>query len=212
MMPAVRMRHKILLMFSFSNIVLIVRRALPVSAVFAVVLTAGTVVRPQTPTPTPADPMPVAPTFASPVRPMPTTERVGVDNTDQLSLTLEQAVEMALKNNNDIEASRKDVKINEFNLRGARGIYDPLINSESYYESRTTPTASTIGGAVNGAVTQRQFFGNAGLSGFVPKYGGSYDVIFNSSRTFTTNRNSTLGSSQRCCRVRKAPVSTRFKS
>lgn len=146
----------------------------------------------QTPTPVPDDPMPVAPTFQTPIRPMPGTNRVGVDNTDNLSLTLEQAIEMALKNNNDIEASRKDVAISDFNLKGARGVYDPLLSSQSYYESRTTPTASTIGGAVNGAVTQRQLFGDAGVSGFVPRSGGSYSVIFNNSRTTTTNRNATL--------------------
>ena len=144
------------------------------------------------PTPTPNDPMPVAPKLGLPPAPMPSTERVGVNNADQLPLTIEQAVELALKNNNDIEASRKDVKISDFNLRGARGVYDPLINGQGYYESRTTPTASTIGGAVNGAVTQRQFFGDAGVSGFVPKYGGSYDLSFTSARLFSTNRNSTL--------------------
>lgn len=136
--------------------------------------------------------MPVQPDFAVPVRPLPNTERVGVSSDDQLSLTLEQAVEMALQNNNDIDASRNNVEIADYNLRGAKGIYDPLINSETYFESRTTPTASTIGGAVNGAVTQRQFFNNFGLSGFVPRFGGNYDVIFSSSRTNSTNRNATL--------------------
>jgi len=147
----------------------------------------------QTPTPTPPDDsMPVAPQVDTPVRPMPDASRIGVQTGDQLSLTLEDAIEMALKNNNDIDASRNDVKIAGYGVTGAKGVYDPLINSESYYESRTTPTASTIGGAVNGAVTQRQFLSNIGLSGFTPKFGGSYDVIFNNSRTTTTNRNTTL--------------------
>ena len=135
---------------------------------------------------------PASPEIKTGTRPMPDQSRIGVQTGDQLSLTLDQAVEMALKNNNDIDISRNDVKIAEFDVMGARGVYDPLINSESYYESRTTPTASTIGGAVNGAVTQRQFLSNIGLSGFVPKFGGSYDVVFNNSRTTTTNRNATL--------------------
>ena len=135
---------------------------------------------------------PASPEIKTATRPMPDQSRIGVQTGDQLSLTLDQAVEMALKNNNDIDISRNDVKIAEFDVMGARGVYDPLINSESYYESRTTPTASTIGGAVNGAVTQRQFLSNIGLSGFVPKFGGSYDVVFNNSRTTTTNRNATL--------------------
>ncbi|MFM9903238.1 MAG: TolC family protein [Pyrinomonadaceae bacterium] len=146
----------------------------------------------QVPTPTPNDAPPIAPSFVAPVRPMPGVDRVGVNTDEQLSLTLDRAIEMALKNNNDIDASRNDARISEFGLKRARGIYDPLINSETYYESRSTPTASTIGGAVNGSVTQRQFFNNVGLTGFVPRFGGSYDALFTSSRTNTTNRNATL--------------------
>ena len=172
----------------------IVFRIAPLSLALAFLLglASGVYTQMQTPSPTPVDKMPVAPTVKTTLRPIPGSARVGVDLADQLSLTLEQAIEMALKNNNDIEASRKDIRISEFSIRGAKGVYDPLINSQSYFESRTTPVASTIGGAVGGSVTQRQFFNNAGLSGFTPKFGGSYDVIFNSSRTTSTNRNSTL--------------------
>ncbi len=148
----------------------------------------------QTPTPTstPEEPNPIAPSFSSPSRPLPSLERVGVTTADPLSLTLAAAIEMALKNNNDIDVSRNDALIADFNLKAARGIYDPLVNSQTFFESRTTPTASTIGGAVDGKVTQRQFFNDLGLSGFVPRFGGSYDVVFNSARTNTSNRNATL--------------------
>lgn len=140
----------------------------------------------------PDDPPPVAPNFQAPARPLPSSERVGVDLANQMSLSLEQAIELALQNNNDIDASRNDVQIAEFNLRGARGVYDPLIGSESYYESATIPTASLIGGAVNGAVTQTRYFGSAGLDGFSPWYGGSYSARFDSSRTTTSNTNAFL--------------------
>lgn len=123
---------------------------------------------------------------------MPSVERVGVDAANGVSLTLDQAIEMALKNNNDIDVSRNDARLADFGLGAARGIYDPLLNSQTYYESRATPTASTIGGAVNGSVTQKQIFNNFGVTGFVPKFGGAYDVIMNSSRLDTTNRNATL--------------------
>lgn len=142
--------------------------------------------------PVSSDPMPTQPVFSIPSRTMPDPTRVGVIAGTDLTLSLERAIEMALDNNTSISVSRIDTQISDFTLRAARGVYDPLINSESYYESRTTPTASTIGGAVNGSVTQRQFFGNAGVSGFVPRFGGSYDVIFNSSRVDSTNRNATL--------------------
>ena len=140
----------------------------------------------------PSDPPPVAPNFAAPVRPVPGTERVGVDVTNQLTLTLEQAIEPAFKNNNDIEVSRNDVQIAEFNLRGARGVYDPLLENQTYYESLTTPTASLIGGAVNGAVTLKRILSTSGVSGFTPKWGGSYAARFDSSRTSTSNTNATL--------------------
>jgi HAE1 family hydrophobic/amphiphilic exporter-1 len=144
------------------------------------------------PAPLPNDPPPVAPNFQAPLRPLPSSDRVGVDTANQLSLSLEEVIEMALKNNNDIDASRNSVQIAEFNLRGARGIYDPLIEGESYYDSTSTPTASVIGGAVNGSVTQTRYFGSTGLSGFSPFAGGSYAARFDTSRTNTSNTNATL--------------------
>ncbi|MBP6005219.1 MAG: TolC family protein [Pyrinomonadaceae bacterium] len=146
----------------------------------------------QVPTPTPDEAPPVSPDFTLPVRPMPSAERIGVNAADQMSLTLDQAIEMALRNNNDIDASRNDSKITDLRLDGARGVYDPLITSDNYYERATTPTASLIGGAVNGAVTQTRFFNSGGLSGFTPVAGGSYSAIFNASRTTTSNTNSFL--------------------
>lgn len=140
----------------------------------------------------PDDPPPVAPNFEAPIRPLPSADRVGVDILNQMPMTLEEAIALALQNNNDIDSSKITVQITEFNLRGARGVYDPLIASESYYESRTTPTASSIGGATNGSVTLRQFFGTAGITGFSPYAGGSYSAGFTSSRTNTSNSNSTL--------------------
>ena len=140
----------------------------------------------------PDDPPPVAPNFEAPIRPLPSADRVGVDILNQMPMTLEEAIALALQNNNDIDSSKITVQITEFNLRGARGVYDPLIASESYYESRTTPTASSIGGATNGSVTLRQFFGTVGITGFSPYAGGSYSAGFTSSRTNTSNSNSTL--------------------
>lgn len=140
----------------------------------------------------PDDPPPIAPNFEAPSRPLPSAERVGVNIADQLPLSLQDAITLALQNNNDIDSSKIDVQIAEFNLRAARGVYDPLAVSESYYERRTTPTASTIGGASNGSVTQTDFTGGFGVRGFTPRWGGSYNLDFSSSRINTTNQNATL--------------------
>jgi outer membrane protein TolC len=146
----------------------------------------------QTPTPTPVDVPPTQPAPTTSLRPMPGAERVGVTSGDPLPLTLAEAIERALRNNNDIDTSRKDAQIADINLRGNRGVFDPLLTTENYYEKLTIPTASLIGGAVNGAVTQTRLFGSGGVSGFTPFYGGSYSVLFSSSRTTTSNTNSFL--------------------
>lgn len=149
------------------------------------------------PSPTPADlptdVPPIAPNFEGETRPMPSSERVGIDVSNQITLTLAEAIEMALRNNNEIDTVRNDVEIAEFNLKALRGVYDPQIVSEGYFESATNPTSSTIGGAAaNGAVTQRRFFGSVGMSGLSPYMGGSYSVLFSSSRLRTSNVFATL--------------------
>lgn len=141
----------------------------------------------------PNDPPPVAPNFSAPVRLLPSAERIGVDATNQLPLTLDEAIEMALRNNNDIDSSRINVRIAEENLKGAKGAYDPRLSSESFYESRTTPTASTIGGAgSSGGVTQTSTGATAAVEGFSPKAGGNYQASVSSSVTTTNNQNATL--------------------
>ncbi|HMF57585.1 MAG TPA: TolC family protein, partial [Pyrinomonadaceae bacterium] len=130
------------------------------------------------------------PNYQAPPRPLPSAERVGVNVSDQVPLALNDAIRMALNNSNDIDESRIDVQIAEFNLRAARGVYDPLLSSESYYERATTPTSSTLGGAgASGAVTQTDETGSLRLGGFSPWAGGSYELDFSSTRLTTTNQN-----------------------
>ncbi|MDQ1611251.1 MAG: hypothetical protein QOG00_1182 [Pyrinomonadaceae bacterium] len=140
----------------------------------------------------PSEPPPIAPNFEAASRPLPSAERVGVDVSEQLPLSLNEAIALALQNNNDIDGSRINVEIAEFNLNAARGVYDPLFSSENYYESRTTPTSSTISGGQNGSVTQKDLTGAMRLGGFAPFAGGNYQLDFSSTRLLTTNQNATL--------------------
>jgi outer membrane protein TolC len=140
----------------------------------------------------PTEPPPVAPNFQAPSRPLPSAERVGVDISNQLPLTLNEAIALALQNNNDIDGSRINVKIAEYNLQAARGVYDPLISSENYYEARTTPTSSTLGGAQNGSVKQTDLTGSARFGGFTPYAGGAYQLDLSTTRLTTNNQNVTL--------------------
>ena len=138
----------------------------------------------------PQEPPPIAPDYQAPSRPLPSAERVGVNVADQVPLTLTDAIRLALRNSNDIDQSRIDVQIAEYNLKAARGVYDPLFSSESYFERATTPTSSTIGGGgASGSVTQQDVTGAARLGGFSPWGGGSYQLDFSSTRLTTTNQN-----------------------
>ncbi len=145
-----------------------------------------------TPAQLPNDVPPIAPDFRAPVRPMPSLERVGVDVANQLPVSLNDAIKLALENNNEIATAKKDVEIAEFDLRGADGVYAPGFTSDTFYERRTTATASTIGGAINGAVTVSTMSNTVGVGGFSRIAGGSYNFGFSSSRTNTSNLNATI--------------------
>jgi outer membrane protein len=140
----------------------------------------------------PADPPPVAPDFEAPPRPLPSAERVGVDMMNQAALTLRDAIALALQNNNDIDASRVNVEVAEFDLTAAQGVYDPVFSSESYYESRTTPTSSSLSGGADGSVTQKDLTGAVRFGGFSPFAGGAYQLDFSTTRLTTSNQFVTL--------------------
>jgi outer membrane protein TolC len=136
----------------------------------------------------PQQPPTVAEGFEAQARPLPSAERIGVDVNNQTPLTLFQAISLALENNNDIDASRIDARIAEFDFRSAQGAYDPRLSTESYFERRETPVGSFIGGGTNGSVTTTDTTGNLSLEGLSPWGGGSYRFQFSSSRSTTNNQ------------------------
>ena len=146
--------------------------------------------RESVPTPAP-DNLPavpqVAPDYRAAPAPVPELGRVGVDMADQQPLSLREALEMALANNKDLEVARDAVRIAEFDLQGARGIYDPRLTSLSYYERSSTPSSSFLSGA-SGAVVQSDFTGTARLEGLAPKFGGGYRVDLSAIRLVTNNQ------------------------
>src|SRR5437763_5519549 len=130
----------------------------------------------------------IAPNYRAPGVPLPEIGRVGVDMTDQRTLTLREALEMALSNNKDIEVSRQNVRAAEFDLLGARGAYDPRLSSSTYYERTATPSASFLSGSSTGAVTQKGITGTARFEGLAPKFGGSYRADLSAIRLTTNNQ------------------------
>lgn len=140
----------------------------------------------------PEAPPPIAPDYRAPLRPLPSGERVGVEGNQQAPVSLEEAIRLALSNNNDIDSARADVRIAEQDLKAAHGAYDPQLFWETYYERRMVPIASAIGGAADGRLVQKDLVGSAQLSGLSPKFGGSYRFGFSSSRSDTNNQFTSL--------------------
>lgn len=137
--------------------------------------------------PLPEDPPAVAPNYEAPARELPSVERVGVEMSEPLPLTLEEAVGMALENNNDIEATRIGVTVAEHELTAARGAYDVRLTSETSFEHSKRPTASFLGGGRDGSLVTTDIAGKFGLEGLATRGGGSYKLEFTSSRLSSNN-------------------------
>jgi len=132
----------------------------------------------------------IAPNYRSDDRSLPDLGRVGVDMLDQRTLSLNDAIRLALDNNNDIEVTRQNVKIAEFDLKAARGYYQPRLTGITSYERSTAPNVSIF--TSNRSTTQGAFVGNAGVTGYVPRFGTILRADVNNQRLVTNNPISVL--------------------
>ncbi|MCO6510788.1 MAG: TolC family protein [Aridibacter famidurans] len=121
------------------------------------------------------------------------TKRVGVNMTQTRSLSLSNAIELALQNNNDIEVTRNDVKIAEATLRSLLGFYDPMLTVNPNYTNTVQPQPSTLGGAdLSGVTRSNEFRVNSSIFKPLKAGGGSFNVFFNSVRNETSSTFSQL--------------------
>ena len=121
-------------------------------------------------------------------KPLPDQSRVGIDASRQQPLGLREALAMALENNKDIEVARANVRIAEFDLRGAQGTYDPRLSTTAFYERAENPIASFLSGGQNGSTIQSDYTATARLEGQSPVLGGNYRLDFSSIRLTTNNQ------------------------
>src|SRR5690349_1555121 len=115
-------------------------------------------------------------------------QRVGVDTNQQHPLSLREALAMALENNKDIEVARENVRIAEFDLRGAQGVYDPRFTTQAFYERVESPISSFLAGGQNGSTITTDYTSNARLEGQTPKFGGNHRLDFSSVKLNTNNQ------------------------
>jgi HAE1 family hydrophobic/amphiphilic exporter-1 len=108
--------------------------------------------------------------------------RVGIDSSKRITLTLRDAILMALENNRDIEIERLNTQMNEFDLRAAWGVYDPNLAATLYYDRRTIPATSIFASGKTDNV-----IGAATLNQRLPWQGSSFQGVFDNNRSTTAN-------------------------
>jgi outer membrane protein len=132
----------------------------------------------------------IAPKYQSDDKGLPDLGRVGVDMLEQKTLSLREAIVKALENNKDIEVSRQNVRIAEFDFQAANGVYEPRFTGQSYYERATSPNLSIF--STNEKITNNSLVGNLSYQGFIRKYGTTYTASLSNQRVTTDNTISLL--------------------
>ncbi|MCA1623916.1 MAG: TolC family protein [Acidobacteria bacterium] len=127
----------------------------------------------------------IAPNYQSDDKTLPDLGLVGVDLMQQKPLSLKEAIALALENNKDIEVSRQNVRLAEFDLTAADGFYEPRFSGNTQYERATIPNVSIF--STNKTTTSSSIVGNARYQGFIKKFGTIYAAELNNSRLGTNN-------------------------
>ena len=135
---------------------------------------------------------PVASGYKSDTRNLPDLGRVGVDMLTQRPMSLQEALELALSNNKEIEVSRHNMEIADLELASARGFYQSRLTGQAYYERSTTPNISFFTPETS-KVTNRSIVANGAFTKFFPKYGSQFTATLANNDLDATNPIAVLG-------------------
>ncbi len=111
-------------------------------------------------------------------------QRVGV--TAERRLTLEEALQLALSNNLELELERANVQTARQALRGAKGAFDAILRYAPGLTTRATPQANTLF-AANGKLSERAIVNNFSFIQPTAFSGLSFTAEFDNSRLNTNN-------------------------
>jgi outer membrane protein len=147
---------------------------------------------PGDPTQEPRDPdIPVV--TARPVPPLPSLARIGVESSNTIPLTMNDAIRRALAGNNDIEMARDDVRFNETVLRSLNGVFDPVFSYTPEINNFVRPVTSIFGGGTtSGTVSVTDINNNFAVNKQFGRGGGNYQYSFNNTRESTSATSTTL--------------------
>jgi len=113
-------------------------------------------------------------------------------------LSLQECIDLTLKNNIELQISRYDPEIARYNLKGAYGAYDPTAffsGQHAHSESGPTFLGTNI---IGGTLSDRDSF-NTSLTGLAPWglqydfFGNTADTVQNSGFTLRRNANASAG-------------------
>lgn len=121
----------------------------------------------------------------------PVAPRVGVDESRPLTLTLFDAVKLALQNNREMEVERINVQQAEYDLFAARGARDVTVGNSTYYENKTVPVASILAGGPNGSLTTKTLNYDFSAQQLLPT-GATWQAQFTNSRGDTNSQFASL--------------------
>jgi outer membrane protein len=114
-------------------------------------------------------------------------DRVGVDATRRVMMTLREAMLLALENNRDLEVERLNVQLNELDVRASQGFYDPSLMTSFFYDRRNIPIANPLLGGANAGLLTDNLTGSATLSQRIQSQGGLLQASYSNDRATTQN-------------------------
>ncbi len=125
-----------------------------------------------------------------PQEPLEVPQRIGL--LGETTISLAEVVQRTLANDRDIAISQIAREEAVYNIRGAKGYYDPRLGMNAYRVKNVSPVSSLIGGAADGKLTQKELYADPQLSGNSPWLGGTYKLDFASARQSTDSEFVTL--------------------
>ncbi len=117
--------------------------------------------------------------------PITSPRRVGIGLTER-RLTLNEAIELAMRANLDVAIERTNTDSAAVQIRGAQGGFDPLLRFQPTLGDANTPAASFLDG-VNGVATQRVFGQSFAFHQQTPWNGLALDAAFDNNRVTSGN-------------------------
>jgi outer membrane protein len=103
----------------------------------------------------------------------------------EVTLSLDDAVKRALERNLDIQVERMNPQALALSIAALRSTYHPIVSSTLGQRSQVTPPSSQLNGGQRVANDTTTY--NAGVTQLLPWGGGQFQLLWNNTRTDTSN-------------------------